>query len=86
MDTSVYPFDRAAIYQISVQGQVPPNWVDRLEGLMVTCVKVRASEPICTLVGELPDQVALASVLNVLHSLHLSVLSVTRIEIPLSRS
>ena len=37
---------------------------------------------LCTLTGRLEDQVALASVLHVLYELHVTVLSVTRIELP----
>jgi hypothetical protein len=81
-NTGNLPFDRPAIYQISVQGLVPDNWLDRLEGLRVTVIDDRAAPPLCMLVGELQDQIALASVLNIVHDLHLSVLSLSRFEVP----
>jgi len=42
---------------------------------------VEARHPITTLEGELSDQAALAGVLNILYELHLSVISVKRLEI-----
>ena len=76
------PFDRPAIYQISVEGSVPENWLDRFEGMTLTHIEEFSNPPLCTLTGRLEDQVALASVLKVLHELHVTVLSVSRFEIP----
>jgi hypothetical protein len=76
------PFDRPAIYQISVEGTVPVNWLDRLEGMTLTLINEFSTPLLCTLTGRLEDQVALAGVLHVLYELHVTVLSVTRIELP----
>lgn len=63
-------------YRIDVQGRIPPNWRDRLEGMAITEGLARAGLPVTTLVGELADQVALTGILNSLVELHLSVISV----------
>ena len=70
------PFDHPANYQISILGQIDPSWSDRLEGMTIQPPSGGADSPITTLEGELPDQAALAGVLNTLYELHLSVLSV----------
>jgi hypothetical protein len=71
------PFDRAAIYQINVQGRIDPAWSDRLEGMTISHASLETAPPITTLQGKLSDQTALAGVLNTLYELHLTVLSVT---------
>ena len=75
------PFDRPAAYQIIVQGRIDPTWSDRLEGITISQSKVEQSPPVTTLQGELSDQAALAGVLNTLYELHLTVISVRRLEI-----
>ncbi len=75
------PFDQPAIYQISVQGRIDPTLSDRLGGMTIFQALVEASPPVTTLEGELRDQAALAGVLNSLYELHLTVLSVERLEI-----
>jgi hypothetical protein len=59
-----------------MMGRVPAKWTDRLEGMAITESVIEPASTISTLVGELADQVALASVLNTLVELHLLVLSV----------
>jgi hypothetical protein len=76
------PFDRPAIYQISVQGKVDPEWSDRLAGMTIRLTVEDASPPVTTLQGELSDQAALAGVLNTLYELHLPVLSVLCLSYP----
>jgi hypothetical protein len=73
-------FDRPAIYQICVEGRIDPSWFDSLEGMTIGEAKVEADTPATTLEGELRDQAALAGVLNALYELHLTVLSVKRLE------
>lgn len=73
-------FDCPATYQISVQGQIDPDWTDRLEGMSIDQTKSSASPAVTILQGELKDQTALAGVLNTLYELHLPVLLVTRLE------
>jgi hypothetical protein len=51
-----------------------------LGGMNISQAKVEAGPPVTTLEGELRDQAALAGVLNSLYELHLSVLSVTCLE------
>jgi hypothetical protein len=75
------PFDQPAIYQISVQGRIDPTMSDLLGGMAISLDTVQADHPVTTLYGELVDQAALAGVLNTLYELHLTVLSVKRLEI-----
>ena len=73
------PFDCPATYQITVQGRIDPGWSDRLEGMTICQTMGEAALPVTTLEGELNDQAALAGVLNTLYELHLTVLSVKRL-------
>ena len=75
------PFDIPATYQISVQGQIDPTSSELLGGMTITPAPVEVSSPVTTLEGELHDQAALAGVLNTLYELHLTVVSVERLEI-----
>jgi len=77
---NLIPFDRPAIYQISVQGRIDPTWSDRLEGMVICQSTVEADSLITSLEGELSDQAALAGVLNTLYELHLPVISVKRLD------
>jgi len=70
------PFDSPAPYRIQVQGMVAPSWSDRLQGMDISQDTSETGLTISTLVGELPDQTALAGVLKTIHEMHLSVLSV----------
>jgi hypothetical protein len=69
-------FDSPVSYRIQVKGQVASNWSDRLQGMKINQTTSDAGIIVSTLTGELPDQTALAGVLNTLHELHLPVLSV----------
>jgi len=64
--------DKPAVYRIKVKGGVPDSWIDRLGGMQIT---VNNSESV-TLEGWLPDQAALAGVLDTLYGLHLPILEV----------
>jgi hypothetical protein len=68
--------DKAAIYRIKVRGMVPESWHERLGGLQIS----NKTEDGVTLEGRLPDQSALAGVLDTLFSLHLSLLEVNCLE------
>ena len=70
------PFDSPMAYRILVQGPVAPNWSDRMQGMDISQATSDAGIIVSTLTGELPDQTALAGVLNTIHEMHLSVLSV----------
>ena len=74
------PYDCPATYQIVVQGQIDQTWSDCLEGMHLQ-VTAEADAPVTTLKGELSDQAALAGVLNTLYELHLTLISVNRLEI-----
>jgi len=74
------PFDLPATYHILVQGRIDPTCSDRLGGMTICQATVEAGHPVTSLDGELRDQTALASVLNSLYELHLTVLSVNRLE------
>ena len=74
------PFDRPANYQISVLGRIDPTMSDLLGGMTISPDTMEAGHTVTTLSGELVDQAALAGVLNMLYELHLTVLSVKRME------
>jgi hypothetical protein len=76
------PFDRPAIYQISVQGRIEPDWSDRLAGMALHLTTEDGCPPVTTLDGELSDQAALLGVLNSLYELHLTILSVRCLSYP----
>ena len=76
------PFDRPAIYQISVQGRIEPDWSDRLAGMALRLTTQDGRPPVTTLDGELSDQAALLGVLNSLYELHLTILSVRCLSYP----
>ena len=64
--------DKSASYRIKVRGMVPDSWSDRLGGLKI----VETTPEGMTLEGWLPDQAALAGVLDTLFSINLSILEV----------
>jgi hypothetical protein len=69
-------FDRPAIYKISVQGRIDPNWSDRMAGMKIRNSVDKTNPPITTLEGEVTDQAGLLGVLNSLYELHLPIISV----------
>jgi hypothetical protein len=74
-------FDQPAVYKIIVQGRIDPTWFDRLESMAIQEVTLDKNSAQTTLEGELRDQAALAGVLNMLYELHLTVLTVKRLDI-----
>ncbi len=69
-----------ATYRIIVQGSLTPSWAARLGGMSIS-ERISAEGGTETiLVGRLPDQAALSSVLNTLYELHLPVLSADCLE------
>jgi hypothetical protein len=74
------PFDNPARYKIQVQGQIDPGSSDLLGGMAICPVTVGAGSPVTNLEGEISDQAALAGVLTMLYELHLTILSVERVE------
>ena len=64
-----------ATYRIIVQGTIDPSWTSRLSGMHISEKHSEESGIETVLVGRLPDQAALSSVLNALYEMHLPVVS-----------
>ena len=64
-----------AIYRIHVRGHLDDSWSHRVGGMQVTETHGSDGKAETILVGRLPDQTALAGILNSLYELHLPVLS-----------
>jgi hypothetical protein len=79
-DTSALSFDEPALYRICVSGVVDRTWADFLGGLTVTTATGPGGAPMTVLTGELADQVALSSLLNGLHRLEFTLLSVEKMD------
>lgn len=74
-------FDLPATYQVCVEGCLDQTISDLL-GVMTICpATVEADPPVTILQGVLSDQAALVGVLNALYEMHLTVISVNRMEI-----
>ena len=56
-----------------VRGRLDVSWSDRLGGMQVTETRGPDGKAETILVGRLPDQAALAGILNALYDLHLPV-------------
>ena len=74
-----HAFDYPAVYQIQIEGRLDSAWSARLEDMDINVSEIGESMVVTTLVGELPDQAALAGVLAKLYDMHLAVLSVIRL-------
>jgi len=70
------PKDGPATYQIRVQGVIDAGWSDNLGGMGIVTDFPIDQSPITILTGRLADQAALAGVLNALHDLGFTLLSV----------
>ena len=66
-----------ARYRIEVRGRIQPSDARRLRGMSIENTVGETGTPVARLCGELPDQVALAGVLSVLHEYQLPLISVT---------
>jgi len=73
------PFDQPATYQICVQGRIDPTMSDLLGGMTISPDTVEADHTVTSLCGELSDQAALAGVMNTLYEMHLTIISVKRL-------
>ena len=67
-------------YRIQVQGRLDNRWSDRLGGMDINVDARESQPPITILEGHLPDQAALAGVLNTLYELRLPLLSVEKLD------
>ena len=65
-------------YRILLRGFLDKDWSDRLNGLTISTTS-EEDEPFTILEGPLDDEEALSGVLNTLHDLGYSLLSVDRL-------
>ena len=72
--------DKSAVYRIVVEGVLDERWVTRLGDMQATIDRSGQGRPITRLEGPVPDQAALAGVLETLYELRLPVLTVERVE------
>lgn len=70
-----------AVYRVCVEGRIPLDWSDRFMGMNITSSNAAKSGERTTLVGRLPDQAALAGILNTLYEKEYPVLSVECLEV-----
>ena len=75
---STFSFSKPAIYQVKVLGKVPQSWSERLSGMNIS-YKENKTGLETTLIGKMSDQAQLSGLLNALHELHMSVLSVEKL-------
>jgi hypothetical protein len=64
------------VYRITVEGRLDENWAQQLGGMSIDHGNGDGGQPLTTLVGSLADRSALIGVLNTLHDLNLTLLSV----------
>ena len=78
-DLQSFSLDSQALYSIQVQGELDPDWRNRIGDLQVISYSGQRQKELAvtTLIGEVVDQAALAGVLNTVHMLGLPLLSVT---------
>lgn len=73
-------FDRAGLYVISVEGHLPFDASDFLNGMAITNQRYDDASLVAVLLGALSDQAALLGVLNSLYERGYPVLSVQRVQ------
>ena len=83
-------FDRPAVYQIRLQGRLPPGWSDAVAAMAIEVTSDVTSDatagagagekPVTALRGEVADQAALRGLLNEIYALQMTILSVVRVE------
>jgi hypothetical protein len=66
-------------YRILIRGTLDTGWSDRLGGMTISATRLADGTTATTLIGDLVDQSALVGVLNTLHDLGLSLMSVERV-------
>ena len=71
--------DGPAVYRVKVEGHIPMNWSEGLLGMNITTADSEDSS-ISIIVGRLPDQAALAGIVNTLCEQRFAVLSVECLE------
>jgi phosphoserine aminotransferase len=75
-----FGFNKPAVYEITVLGELNEKWLQRLGGLKISRKSAKYKKPVSILKGSLKDQSALSGVLNTLYEMHLSVVSVKMIK------
>ena len=77
-------FDRPAVYQIRLQGRLPPGWSDAVAAMAIEVTTDMTAgvgeKPVTALRGEVADQAALRGLLNEIYTLQMTILSVVRVE------
>lgn len=79
--TLQFAFDRPGQYQIRVQGTLRKCWIEQLGGLEVKVSPWHNYQHVTQIMGWLPDQTALAGLLELLNDLGMVILTVERIEL-----
>ena len=69
-------FSKPTYYQIMVQGELSPDWSDRLRGMDIDVKYGKDKHPVSILTGKISDQAALAGILKSLYEAHLPVINV----------
>ncbi len=69
-------FHSPGAYRIRVKGVIDPEWSDWLCGMQIIGSLDETGATTSELIGEVPDQAALAGLLNTLYDMHLSLLLV----------
>ena len=73
-------FGGPATYRIVVQGQLDDDWSARIAGMTIRAIRSDGEDWVSTLEGPILDQAQLSGVLATLHSLHLPLLRVERLQ------
>jgi hypothetical protein len=66
-------------YRILIAGTLDAGWSDRLGGMTISATRLPDGSTATTLIGDLADQSALVGVVNTLHDLGLSLVSMERV-------
>jgi hypothetical protein len=73
--------ERAAVYEIRVQGELDEGWIDWFDdGQRVSALDIRAERGVTTLTGTVADQPALFGLLLKIRDLSLALLSVNLVQ------
>ena len=67
-------------YRIMVEGMLGEEWSERLGGMSIAHTNGEEGVRVTTLVGALADRSALLGILNTLHDLNLTLLSVEALD------
>ena len=71
-------FQKAAVYNIVVRGEISVNWLNwfkRLGGMQIEMQRPSGEAPVNTLVGQINEQSALSGILSTLYDLPFTIIS-----------